>query len=290
MHMKKFSILLVFLISVTSSFCQGKFSLSIKSIGLPNINISEYVYKNYNLSVWSNSELIEKLRLSEKQCITVDSIITSIGIENLNNTYERKNIKLVIDGVTNNQMICIDDGRHLYFKFGSGKKGKTIFLDNYYHDKLDVLLRYLNSTLKTESQIISFGKTFQLPDTVIYYYPEFMNMHIELPDTNFRITDITSYRRGHFATEILDSTIQCRCRISRKDEFHARKYWMLYRIDERNWRREFYADNETVSLVEYLREIFPMEIIHEVVEIHEGVKPSVIISRYYKTELIKIKE
>ena len=288
--MNKYALLLIFLISVSTSFCQGKFSFRIKSIGLPNINISEYVYNNFYLSVWGNSELIEKLRLSEKQCITVDSIIARIGIENLNNTYERNNIKLVIDGVTNNQMIGIDDGRHLYFKFSYGKKGKTIFLDNYYHDKLDVLLRYINSTLKTESQIITFGKTFQLPDTVIYYYPEFMNEHIALPDTNFRITDITFYKRGHFATAILDSIVECRCRISRKDEFRARKYWMLYRIDERNWRKDIYADNETVSQVEYLREIFPMEIMHEVVEIHEGAKPSVIIRRYYKTELIKIKE
>ena len=288
--MNKFALLLVFLISVTSSFCQSKFSLRIKSIGLPNINISEYVYRNFYLSVWSNSELIEKVRLSEKQCIIVDSIITRIGIENLNNAYGRNNIKLVIDRVTNNQMTGIDDGRHLYFKFSYGKKRKTIFLDNYYHDKLDILLRYLNSILKTESQIITFGKTFQRPDTVIYDYPEFMNEHIELPDTNFRITDITCYRRGHFATEILDSTIECRCRISRKDEFRPRQYWMLYRIDECNWRKEFYADNETVFQVEYLREIFPKEIMHKVVEIHEGTKPSVIIRRYYKTESIKIKE
>lgn len=288
--MNKYTLLFVFLISITSTFCQSDFSFKIESSRYLKSSFSMYEFNNCNLSVWSNNNLIEQISLSEKQCIAVDSIIYRIGIENLNNFYERKNFTVIIDGMKNNGKIHIDDGGYKDFEFRYGNKSKSIFLNNYYHDKLDILLTYLNSLLKPESQIITFRKTSLNSDTLINYYPDFMFEYIELPDTNYRITDITCFKKGHLVTEILDSISECECCISRKEEFRRRTYWKIYRIDDKNWRKEFYANNTTTSVVEYILEIFPMEITHEVITIHEGIKPSVLISRYYKTELINKKE
>lgn len=288
--MNKYTLLFVFLISITSTFCQSDFSFKIESSRYLKSSFSMYEFNNCNLSVWSNNNLIEQISLSEKQCIAVDSIIYRIGIENLNNFYERKNFTVIMDGMKINGTIQIDDGGYKDFEFRYGNKSKSIFLKNYYQDKLDILLTYLNSLLKPESQIITFGKTSLNSDTLLNYYPDFMFEYIELPDTNYRITDITCFKKGHLVTEILDSISECECCISTKEEFSRRRYWKIYRIDDKNWRKEFYANNTTTSVVEYILEIFPMEITHEVITIHEGIKPSVLIRRYYKTELINKKE
>lgn len=288
--MNKIELIFIFLISTTSTFCQSDYSFRIESSGYLISRFSIYDYNNCNLSVWSDDGYIDRLSLSEKQCNTVDSIIKSIGIENLNNYYDPENFIVIVDGIKTKGMIHINDGSYMKFEFRSNNNLKSIFLNNFYHDKLDILLTYLNSLLKPESQIITYGETSLIPDTLINYYPDFMFEYIELPDTNNRITDIRCFKKWDLHTKILESISECECCISRKEEFRRETYWKIYRIDEKNWRKEFYVDNVTNSEVEYIQEIYPIEITHEVISISEGIKPSVIIRRYYKTKLINKKE
>lgn len=80
--------------------------------------------------------------------------------------------------------------------------------------------------------------------------PDFLDGNIQLLDTNYRITDITCYKNGYLVTDVLDSTFQCECRISVKESFYARVYWKVYRLNETNWKIEYYDSQNQISKTE----------------------------------------
>lgn len=288
--MIKFYFLLIFLSITTFCFSQNDFSFSIIEVGLLGGSHDKYIFENNKLSVFKNLKKIDTVNLSEGQKIKIDSIFLEMGIENFKDSYERTNETIIIDGVKKSQEIRISDGVQWFFNFKYGGKEKNIFLDNYYIDKLGVFVRYLNSLIKKKSQLITFGNMYLEPDTVIYYFPEFMNENAVLPDTNYWIKDISCYGKGDFVTQIFDLTFQCSCRIALKNSYVASKYWMIYRLKNKNWKKEYYDKSQKVIKVEYLKEIIPRETKNEVINIYEGIKPSVVIHRYYKTEIIEIQE
>jgi len=252
-------------------------------VGLPNVDFHNYKYNDGELFVFENSKRINKLNLTAEQNIKLDSAIINLHVDRLSDNYTRT----VINDSVNRTVIINNDGVNWTFKFIIGGKVKEIFLDNYYLEPLDNFVRFLNSLLPEQAQIISFGRDMYLrPDTVIYYLPEFLNTNVTLQDSNIRITDIQCYKKGHLVTEIIDSTILCDCRISSKDVFYRRKYWIMYRLDSTSWKREFYDTNEKVIKVEYVKEILPYQIVKEDTKLDIGNKPSLMIYRFYKTQII----
>jgi hypothetical protein len=281
----------MFLAITTFCYSQNENSFSIEEVGLLGGGHSKYIYENNILSVFKNSKKIKTIKLSNDQKIKLDSIISKIGIENLYKSYEVRSLTIIIDDVKvkPESVIMSSDGINWYFNFKYGGKEKNVFLNNYYIEKLDILVRYLNSLLNKKSRIISFGNMYLEPDTVIYYLPEFMFEGVDAdymePNTCCWIKKISLYRNGHFVTQFSDSTKQYYYR-----KAHSRSYWMIYRLKDMQWKNEYYDKSEKPIKVVYLKDMIPFEIKNEVITKTDGIKPSVVICKYFKTETIEKQE
>ena len=263
------------------SFGQKNYSFSISEVGLPEGDRAYYKCNNKVLIVYKNSEKIAKIIFSNDQRVKLDSIISNLSIENFQDQYHRS--------------IFILDGVNWTFTFKKNKLKKEIFLDNYYFEPLDELVRNINFFLPEKSQILSFGEDMHLrSDTVIYYLPDFYVDNVLLPDTNYSFSAIMCFRKGYFVTEILDSISLCDCRIYPKDKnnssYTKKPLWRAWRQENNSWKRDYYDKNDNIFKTDYVKDILPYQIVKEKIYNDIGAKPSVIIHRYYKTETLQKKE
>ena len=269
-----FTILLLLL----ANFCFGQsdFTFSIKQVCLPGASFRNYKFDGKNLIVIKNSKRIEKRKLYQSEINQIDSVIKTIRLDTLKEKYSR----FMFDGV------------HRTFIFNLNGTKKEIKLDNYYLKNLDIFLHKINSYLKKKNRIISFGKDMlSKPDTVVYYLPDFYVDTFEIPK-HYDFCRIMCVRKGYFITEILDSIYLCDCRIyptDKNDIYKTRRFWRAFRLDNNSWKREYFDNDNKVFKTEYVHDIIPYEIIEEKVNVDIGSKPSVVIYRYYKTEIEKDK-
>jgi hypothetical protein len=261
-------LLLLFLID--NCYGQKNLNFRIQQIGLPGGYESEYLYNGRQLTIKRNNKKIQNLKLSESESKALDSLLKTIQVQHLQDKYSRA----VIDGVV------------WIFTFKTDSFTKEIFLNNYYQDTLDVLVRHLNFLIPQKNQYISFGKDMHLePDTLIEYLPDLYLQNVELPDTTYESYTIMCFGKGYSYTTDLNSIELCDCRIYPKDNSKSikRAYWRAFRQSNNQWKREYYANDNSLIKTDVIYDILPYEIVEEKVFNDKGNKPSVTITRYYRT-------
>jgi len=258
-------------------FCE---EFNISQTILPGGDDYEYKYKNNTLLIIENNKSIYKQEFNKNQISSIDSIIKNINVLSIDSVYSR----------------FVLDGTYWTFMFKSHGIKKEILLSNYYHAKLDTLLRYINRQIPTNKQYVSFGFGYfndinSKSDTAIYYLPDFYIDTVMLPDTNYNFYRIMCFKKGYFATNILDSISLCDCRIypTNKDDkkYITRHYWRAWRLDNDNWKREYFDNDNKIFKTDYIKDIIPYKIVKERTFLETGNKPSVTINRYFKTLTIE---
>ena len=100
------------------------------------------------------------------------------------------------------------------------------------------------------------------------------------------------FKKGYLVTKNIDEIELCECRIyptNKKGLFKKRPYWRAFKQADGNWQREFYNDKGETIKTENLLSIVPQKIVKEEIFEDEGNKPSIIINRFTKTEIIEKK-
>lgn len=237
---------------------------------MPSGNLSEYIYGHKKLVIKRNGKLVDKIKLTDKDKKSIDSTIQSICVSKLENEYEGGGI----------------DGLGWTFSFEINGKKKEVYLHNYYHDTLDILVRNINHIIPQNNQFISFGKDMHLiQDTLVQYLPDFYINSFELPDTNYESSLVWCLGKDNGYTTDLDSIELCICNIYPKDysKTTRRVYWRAYRHRNGEWKREYFDSNDLVVKTDLVFEIVPYEIIDEKIVVDSRTKPRTKITRYYKT-------
>lgn len=249
----------------------GQDNFSIKKFSMPNGGLSEYLYKHKKIIIKRLGKTVESIKLSNSQKNKLDSTLKSIHISNLRNEY-------IGGGI---------DGKSFTFSFKTKGLKKEIYLHNYYNDTLDLLLRYINTLIPEGKQFISFGKDMHLkPDTLIKYIPDFYLKEVELPETIYESFLIIPFGKDYpYTSPDSDSIELFECRIYPKDynKNAQRIYWKAFRQNNNQWRREYYSNDTSVVKTDFIYDIIPYQIIDEKVVVDHSKKPTVTITRYYKT-------
>ncbi len=266
-------ILILFLLT-NFSFGQSENILTIEQVSLPNGHFIKYIFDGEKITIRENGKQRQQIKLDQKELKQLDSVMNSIGLDTLQEIYSRP----VFDGV------------NWTFAFNLNGTEKKITLDNYYLENLDILLRKINSFIKENDRIISFGEDMHLKsDTLIYYLPDFYIDSVSVPDA-YDSYRIMCFKKGYLVTEILDSIILCDCRIYPVDNNTNNKkrlFWRAFRLQDDKWKRNFYDSDNNIIKTEYIEDIIPYRIIDEKVYTDIGNKPSVEIYRYYETRIEK---
>lgn len=272
--MKYFFAISTFLILTHLGWGQLITDFKIEQVSLLSAHFSKYEFNGRKLIVTNNGQRQESVKLSQGEINLLDSVFSSVRIDTLLDSYYRP----VIDGI-----------RHTFSFEYDGKK-KVVKLWNYYLENLDRFLITVNDLLNEKHKLISLGNDLlSQPDTVIYYLPDFYVDTFDIPD-QYSSYAIMCFRKGYFITKILDSINLCDCRIYPIDEtggYKKRQYWSAYRLEGNSWKREYFDNQNQVFKTEYIKDILPYEIIKEQVVTDIGTKPSVVIYRYFKTEIKK---
>ena len=257
-----------------TSYCVGQTtnSFSIRQVILPGGHISDYIYQSNTLIIKENGKKKKTLKLKQEQIKEIDSIVNLINPLSLEESYSRP----VIDGI------------YWVFKFEINQTKKEIILNNYYLEKLDILVRHINGFVDDKSQLISFGDEMHTKsDTLIRYLPDFYLTTVEMPDTNYDFYSIMCFGKGYSYTFKLDEIELCDCRIyptNKESQYKKRAYWRAFRQENGIWKREYYDNDNNVFKTDFIYDLLPYEIIKEKIEYDYGNKPSVTITRYYRTE------
>ncbi|MBX7205997.1 MAG: hypothetical protein K1X81_11290 [Bacteroidia bacterium] len=268
--MKSISIVLTFFLLPSLCIAQTNFTFSVEQVGLPNGHFSNYKFDGFSLVVLEGNKRKESRKLNQTEISQIDSVIKLIRLDTLVERYYRQ----VFDGV------------HRTFEFDINGVKKKITLNNYYLKNLDIFIRKVNSYLDERNRLISFEeKLFNSPDTALYYLPDFYIDTFDIPE-HYNFYRVMCFREGYLETEILDSIQLCDCRIYPIDinsVYRKRHYWRAFRLENYSWRRDYFNNENQVFRTEYVVDIIPFNIVKEVVYTRLGVKPSVVIYRYYKT-------
>ena len=272
--MKHFITISALLILAQICFGQKLTSFEIEQVTLPGGYFSKYQFDGEKLIVTENSKRKKIINLDQREINQLDSVLNAVRIDTLKDSYSRP----VMDGIN-----------HTFLFEYAGKK-KVVKLWNYYLENLDRFLIAVNDLLREKYQIISLGQDMLAqPDTVIYYLPDFYVDTFDIPD-QYDSYRVMCFRKGYFITDILDSINLCDCRIYPTDKngvYKKRHYWRAFRLEGNSWRREYF-DNQSQSFrTEYIKDIFPYEIVSEKTHTDIGTKPSVEIYKYYKTHIVE---
>ena len=262
---------LVFLITNLLCYSQNETSLYIKQVALPKGHISEYKYDNNKLVILENSKKIKQIKIDEIQSDDLARIIESINIDSLQERYTRENI--------------IFDGVNRTFIFEKDNKQKKVFLDNYYLEELDELLRFINNKIPEQKKLISYGNKYLKPDTLIEYRPDFCIKNKIYPDTNYSHKNILTYSKGYIDTNSVKNINICECRIyptHKNGKYLKRVYWKAFKLDD-NWDQIYFDKIGNNDKEKHLKILIPYEIVQEKKFSDIGNKPSMTIVRYYKT-------
>lgn len=266
--MKNIFIILTPFLLINTCFGQANFTFSIKQVGL---HISDYEFDGKYLMVERDSNRLEKRKLGQVEISQIDSVIKTIGLDTLKEKYWRS----------------VFDGGYRIFNFNLNGTKKEVKLYNYYLENFDLFLREINRHLKKENRVISFGDAMlSKPDTMIYYFPDFYIDTLGLPENyNFYVT---CYQRKPIVAKTLALMKMCECTIypaDKNSDYETRQLWRAFRLDNNSWKKEYLDEDNYVFKTEYIRNILPYNIVEEITHTYPGIKPSVVINRYFKTEI-----
>ncbi|OYU96566.1 MAG: hypothetical protein CFE21_09280 [Bacteroidetes bacterium B1(2017)] len=268
--MKKAFTTLLLLFLINYSYGQTILSFRIEQFGLLSFYKSEYLYNGKQLTIKKDNKKIKTLKITEPKKHAIDSVMKIIQVQYLQDKYARP----LIDGVA------------WIFTFQTDSFTKKVILNNYYLDTLDILVRLLNSFIPTNKQYISFGRDKYLqPDTLVKYLPDLYLQKVELPDSTYESYSITCLGKEYTYTTDLNLIEICDCIIYPKGTSKSikRDYWRAFRQSNNQWKREYYANDNSIIKTDVIYDILPYEIVEEKVYQDIGNKPSVVITKYYKT-------
>ncbi|NVK27771.1 MAG: hypothetical protein HWE14_06990 [Flavobacteriia bacterium] len=264
--------LLIFILSLIGIVLngQGLTSFEITQATPLSGRTQSYSFDGENLYISENGNPLDRIVINEDEHKRLDSVFNALRIDTLRNNYSRN----VMDGVYHS------------FHFEYNEIERTISLGNYYHERLDHFLFAVNNLIDNQLRLISLGEELlSAPDTIVLYAP-----FIPIDSTTFP-KQYDSYTLLYFgrlnSDDILptDTVKKGVCNWSGADENGEqvwRRNFRVYRQRPHSWRIVYYNEEAQVIKREYHTEILPLEVVKEEVNVLEGVKPSVEITRYFR--------